>query len=119
MNENSGISVSGSGSIRSTTIAVGDRSTAVTNQGERADEFAGLRRELAAIIVELRGIAPGDPGLEKAVSAAEELNEELQAEEPDKNKVLQLLARLGVRVESIGNIAAAVAAVDTGFRALL
>ncbi|MFG1997576.1 hypothetical protein ACGFNU_00320 [Spirillospora sp. NPDC048911] len=118
MNENSGIYAGDSASIRAVSMAAGTNARAITNQAPQ-DELAELRRRLDAIITELREIAPGDPELEKAVATAEELDGELENEQPDNNKILQLLAKLGVRVENVGNIAAAVAAVDSGFRALL
>src|SRR5262245_5725098 len=114
MNENKGISISGSAHVQAGAMAAGTNARAVNAQRDDS-ALDQLRRDLAGVIAELRTLAATDPSLERAVSTAEEIDEELGNEQPDRNRVTRLLGQLGVRVESLGKVAAAVLSLENVF----
>lgn len=118
MTNNSGISITG-GTVNAGAMAAGHRATATnTTQQPSSVSLDDLRREMAALVDVLRTHASQLVDGERAVTVAEDAQQELAKDAPDKHTLLATLQKLASGVGSVGSLATAVAAIQQAAAAL-
>lgn len=117
MNENSGIYIGGNAAVHVGAMAAGAQARAHMQQLDpaRCDD---VQRQVDALLVDLRELLAEHGELQNAAAAAETLRQELDAEEPERGKVMKLLQTLSTAVEKFGALAGAVASIEAGLKAL-
>lgn len=118
MGNNYGINISGSGSFKAETVAVGQGAQAFSAGGSQ--ELQNLQEQIRELLDDLRAAREdGEIDRDDVVADAELLDEEINSDSPDKSKVMGLLRRISAAVTHVGDLAASVQTTQDAVGSLL
>ncbi|MGI8310066.1 hypothetical protein [Saccharopolyspora hattusasensis] len=107
MKDNYGINISGSGSFNADAVAVGIGAQAVSAGGSQ--ELRDLQEQVRELLAALRTARNGgEIDSDDVVADAEQLEEEINNDSPDKSRILGLLRNISSTVTQVGDLATAV-----------